>query len=191
MNLWESVIDDCNACLKITPDSMKAHFLLSQAQLALHDYEQAVNHALIAYEKCVETADKSLSALSAQVLRAKKERWDDADKRRRRETSELEVEVLDMMERERHETLRDSPDLDDGERREIESEWERKMGQMRSVFERARSADEQRRKVPEWAIDDISFGFMHDPVIVSRIFLFLRETDGGLTCLADKDGQVV
>jgi len=165
MKLWDSVIDDCNECLKLAPESMKAHYYLSQAHLPRHDYDEALEHALKAYDMCVQTADKSLSSVTSQVLRCKKDRWVDQDKRRRRETSELEMEVFAMMERERDEVLGGETGL---ERQQIEEEWVRKMDTMRDVFEKSRAAHEQRRKVPDWAIDDISFGFMHDPVIVSR-----------------------
>ncbi|KAK0643382.1 hypothetical protein B0T16DRAFT_333715 [Cercophora newfieldiana] len=165
MSLWESVIADCNECLKLDPDSMKAHYYLSQAHLPLHNYDEALEHALKAYGMCVKTADKSLSSVTAQVKRCKKERWDDLDKRRRRETSDLEREIYVMMERERDEALSSDPDLRDGERQEIQTEWARKMDTMRDVFEKSRAAHEQRRKVPDWAVDDISFEFMRDPVV--------------------------
>ncbi|KAB5577874.1 U-box domain-containing protein [Coniochaeta sp. 2T2.1] len=163
MSLWDSVITDCNDCLALAPDNMKAHYYLSQAHLALRDYGDALDHAQRAHELCVATNDKSLSAVTAQVLKCKKERWEDMDRRRRREGSELESEVLAMMERERDEVLRDI--MDEGERREVEGEWAQKIATMKTVFEKARAAEERRRKVPEWAIDEISFGVMVDPVI--------------------------
>ncbi|KAK5657826.1 hypothetical protein OQA88_2899 [Cercophora sp. LCS_1] len=163
MALWESVIADCAECLKLSPDNMKAHYYLSQAHLPLRNYADALSHALKAYDLCVKTLDKSLSAVTAQVLRCKKEKWEDQDKRRRRETSDLEAEVLGLLERERDAAL--GEESASGARGEIEAEWTAKMGRMRTVFDKARSAEEKRQRVPEWAIDDISFGFMHDPVI--------------------------
>lgn len=165
MGLWDSVIVDCDQCLELAPDNMKAHYYLSQAYLALHNYDDALNHAMRAHELCVPTNDKSLASVTAQVLKCKKERWEDMERRRRREGAELEGEVLAMMEKERDEALQET--ADEGERREIEAEWERKMAHMRTVFERARPAEDRQRKVPDWAIDDISFQVMYDPVIVS------------------------
>jgi STIP1 family protein 1 len=52
-------------------------------------------------------------------------------------------------------------------RKEIEAEWEGKMEALRGVFEAARPKEEKRREVPDWAVDDISFCVMVDPVIVS------------------------
>jgi len=165
MSLWDSVITDCNQCLELAPDNMKAHYYLAQAYLALHDYDDALDHARRAHELCARTNDKSLAAVTAQVLRCKKERWEDMERRRRREGSELEIEVLALLERERDGVLRDM--TDDGEKKEVEAEWEQKLESMRRVFEKARAAEERRRKVPDWAVDDISFQVMVDPVIVS------------------------
>jgi STIP1 homology and U-box containing protein 1 len=166
MGLWDSVIDDCSECLRLSPDNMKAHYYLSQAHLPLHDYEDALQHALEAHDLCVQTGDKSLGSVTAQVLRCKKERWDDMERRRKRESAELETEMVVMMERERDEVLRDSTDLSEGDKQEIGAEWAHKIDKMRQIFDKARSEDEKRRKVPDWAIDDISFGIMIDPVIV-------------------------
>jgi len=173
MELYDSVISDCNECLRLSPESMKANYQLSQAYLALRAYDEALEHALKAYDLCVKTADKSLSSVLTQVLRCKKERWEDQERHRRRETSDLEIEVVSLMERER-DLAREEDVLDAGERREIEIEWERKMQRMRKVFEKAREAEEKRREVPDWAIDGISFGFMHDPVIVSVLLGSLK-----------------
>jgi len=167
MSLWDGVIEDCNECLRISSDNMKAHHLLAQAYLPLHDYDDALDHALRAHKMCVETGDKNMSAVTAQVLKCKKERWEAKEKRRCRETADLETEVLAMLERERDDALRDLMDEDDDAtgRHEIETEWGQKIAAMRDVFEKTRPAAEQRRTVPDWAIDDITFGIMVDPVI--------------------------
>ncbi|KAK4240525.1 hypothetical protein C8A03DRAFT_13151 [Achaetomium macrosporum] len=167
MSQWENAIADCNECLKLSPDNMKAHYFLSQAHLAMHAYDDALEHGLRAHSLCVKTLDKSLGTITTHVLKCKKERWDDMEKRRIRETSELELEVVGLLERERDQTLREAEaaDLDEGGRKEIREEWERKIEKMRGVFEKARPKEEKRRQVPDWAIDDISFCVMVDPVI--------------------------
>jgi len=43
------------------------------------------------------------------------------------------------------------------------------------VFERARPKAERRRQVPDWAIDDISFCVMVDPVIVSVSSILVKD----------------
>ena len=148
---------------------MKAHYSLSQAHLALHAYDDALDHAMKAHALCVQAADKSLATITTHVLKCKKERWDDMEKRRIRETSDLEAEVLEVLERERDQAVRDAEGSDEGSRREVEEEWKGKLERMRGVFEEGRKGREKRRVVPDWAIDDISFCVMVDPVIVSGI----------------------
>ena len=168
MSLWESAIADCNECLKVQPDSMKAHFYLAQAHLEMNNIDVALDHALKAYDICAATNDKSLTAIVGQVLKCKQEKWAHLEKLRRRERADLEAEVLAMMERDRDQALQSSRDLDATEgvsEQDIREEWDKKMEAMRDVFETSRAADQKKRQVPEWAIDDITFGFMHDPVI--------------------------
>lgn len=163
LGLHDMVIDDCTRCLELAPGNMKAHYYLSQAQLATRDYDSALSNALSAHSICARTADKSLGAVTGQVLSCKKERWDELEKRRIREGAELEAEALELLGKERDEALRG---LEGGERGDVEAEWDAKMATMRRTFEAARSADSKRRQVPDWAIDDISFAFMVDPVMV-------------------------
>lgn len=44
----------------------------------------------------------------------------------------------------------------------------RKSTLLSEVFERGRAESDRKRQVPEWAVDDISFCVMVDPVMVSR-----------------------
>ncbi|OLN97984.1 STIP1 homology and U box-containing protein 1 [Colletotrichum chlorophyti] len=163
LEIWDSVVSDCESCLGLAPDNLKAYYYLSQAQLALKDYDSALKSAQKAHQLCVQTGDKSLQSITNQVLRAKKERWDWLERRRTREARQLENEVVELLEKERDQAIADA--MDDGEKREIEAEWEQKIELLRATFEKGRGADEKRREVPEWAIDDISFGIMVDPVI--------------------------
>lgn len=107
--------------------------------------------------------DKSLGNITAQVLKCKKEKWDYEEKRRRRETADLEEEVLMLLRKEKKEAVV----LSGEEAEELTREWEEKLRRVREVFEKAREKEERRREVPDWAVDDITFGFMVDPVIVS------------------------
>ena len=165
LQYWSSVITDCLSCLELAPENMKAHYYLSQAQLEIHDFEAALSNALQAHALCVTTNDKSLAAVTTLVLRCKHERWEDLEKKRLRETRDLERSMVEVLERERDEMLKDA--IDEAERREIEEEAEAKIMRLREVFEKSRADDEKKREVPEWAIDDISFGIMVDPVVVS------------------------
>ncbi|KAL2176880.1 uncharacterized protein P884DRAFT_270254 [Thermothelomyces heterothallicus CBS 202.75] len=177
---WDSAVADCTACLRLSPDSIKAHYSLSQAHLALRAYDDALLHARTAHALGAKAADKSLGTLTAHVLRCKKEAWDAAERRRVREDADLEAEVLRLLERERDAAVREvglQQEEEGGEdgnggggggeeaRKEVAAEWDAKIARMREVFEKARPASEKRRTVPDWAIDDISFCVMVDPVI--------------------------
>ncbi|QUC19803.1 uncharacterized protein UV8b_04044 [Ustilaginoidea virens] len=164
LGYWDSVIADCQTCLSLTPSSMKAHYYLSQALLAVGDFESALLHALKAHELCVSTNDKSLGAITAMVLKCKKERWEHMDKTRSREARDLEVHLLALLAQER-DTMLAGAQGDDLETSLIREESERKLDQMKDIFERARLQAAKRREVPDWVVDDITFGIMLDPVI--------------------------
>ncbi|KAF6802848.1 U-box domain-containing protein [Colletotrichum sojae] len=163
LEIWDAVVADCESCLGLDPNSLKAHYYLSQAQLALKDYQSALDNALKAHEICVKAGDKSLAAITAQVLKAKKERWDWLEKRRTREERALEEEIMERLQKDRDQALEEA--VDDGERREIQAEWEQKIIRTKQVFEDSRTSKLKRREVPDWAIDDITFCIMIDPVI--------------------------
>lgn len=165
LDQWDSVITDCEACLQLTPENMKARYILAQAQLALGDYDASVANALHAHKLCVTTNDRSLAALTALVLKCKKERWDHLEKKRVREAKDLEREVLQLLGNEKDNALAGTDDA--MERQEIEEETDAKIARMKDIFEKARADSEKQREVPDWAIDDISFGFMVEPVMVS------------------------
>ncbi|KAI1170947.1 U-box domain-containing protein [Nemania sp. FL0916] len=160
---YESAAWDCHACLKLGPDNLKAHFILSQCLLAQHDPDDALEHALQAHRLAVAIQDRSLAQLTAQVLRCKRARWEKREQQRRREVPQLESELISLLERDRDDSLGYcNTDL---EKRQVAEEFEKKTGLLRSTFEAARSQAEKRRKVPDWAIDDISFCVMVDPVV--------------------------
>lgn len=144
---------------------MKAHYYLAQAQLALRDFDAALGSALRAHAICAEANDRSLANVTAVVLRCKKERWEERERTRARETRDLEREMVQLLARDRDAMLAET---DDGmEKQEIEEEAAAKIERTKEIFEKAREGGEKKREVPDWAIDDISFGIMVDPVIVS------------------------
>lgn len=73
-----------------------------------------------------------------------------------------------MLVRDRDDML--AAESDETERKIIEEEANEKMQTLSKVFENARTQSLKRREVPDWAIDDISFAIMVDPVVVSWIF---------------------
>jgi STIP1 family protein 1 len=52
---------------------------------------------------------------------------------------------------------------------DVEREWTEKEQELRRVWERAADNEGKRREVPDWAIDNITFAVMYDPVIVSPL----------------------
>ncbi|OTA04346.1 hypothetical protein A9Z42_0049210 [Trichoderma parareesei] len=165
LNHWDSVIADCETCLSLSPNNMKAHYYLAQAQLSLRDYDAALSNALEAHRLCAANNDKSLAAVTSIVLRCKKERWADREKKRLREERELEDRMMDLLRKDRDEMLAGVAPDDEAEKKAVEEEAEQRMTVLRNVFEAAREQNQNKREVPEWAIDDISFNVMVDPVI--------------------------
>ncbi|RDA95052.1 hypothetical protein CP533_2179 [Ophiocordyceps camponoti-saundersi (nom. inval.)] len=163
LGLWESVIDDCNACLALAPSSFKAYYYLAQAQSALADHDAALDNARRAHELCLASGDRSLATVTAIVLRCKRDRWEHRERHRHRSAGELELELAELLRLQTKELLDAEPD--EVEKASIRDEGQHKVDLLHDVFERSRSRSEQRCPVPEWAIDDISFGVMIDPVI--------------------------
>lgn len=162
--MYESAVADCHACLQKSGPNKKAYHILSKCLLALHDFEGALENALKAYRLGCEMGDKSLALLTTQVLQCKKERWDALEKKRSREGQALERQLISLMERDRDDNLAAS--VDETERLAINQEHDEQVSRLRATFEAARPTSERRRQVPDWAIDDISFGIMVDPVMV-------------------------
>ncbi|KUI63525.1 STIP1 and U box-containing protein 1 [Cytospora mali] len=161
---WEDAISDCQTCLSLSPDNMKALFQMAQAQIELKDFDVALENAQRAHEIAARTEDKSLGAVTQLVLRCRKERWDSRERARLRQGCELEREVLELLVREAEQAVAECAD-DEGERRDVQAEWDAKIATMRSTFQLARGEQGKRRTVPDWAIDDITFSIMVDPVI--------------------------
>lgn len=172
---WEPVIEDCLSSINLLDENMKAYYYLAQAQIALHHPNEALSSALRAFELCVKSQDKSIAAITALVLRCKKEKWEVRERQRLRGRNTLldqlveglqekmEAEVREIRGAEEKgeigmETARDDVD-------ETERTCREKVEELRSVFEVADPENCKRREVPEWAIDSITFAVMHDPVM--------------------------
>ncbi|CAN8101925.1 unnamed protein product [Discula destructiva] len=162
---WEDAMADCQTCLSLSPDNMKAVFYMSEAQLELKDYDNALENAHRAYEMFAHSEDglKSLTNVTKLVLRCKKERWENTERRRLRETSDLERELINMMERERNAAVASATDA--MELGDIQADWLTKIETLKATFKLAGGEAGKRREVPDWAIDDITFGIMVDPVM--------------------------
>ncbi|KAI1299032.1 U-box domain-containing protein [Xylaria venustula] len=163
LELYETAIADCNTCLELDGPNRKARFILSQCHLAMSNHDEALKNAVEAYRLARDARERTLAPFTAQVLRCKKERWDELEKRRHREGQYLERKLIDLMEGETEAILLSC--TDEMERAEIIQECNEKIDQLRATFEAARAANEKKREVPDWAIDDITFNFMVDPVM--------------------------
>jgi STIP1 family protein 1 len=170
---YDSAISDCHASIKLSSANMKAYFILSQCLLALRDFDGALASGLQAHRLGSETNDKSLAQLTTQVLACKKARWDNWEKKRSREGQELECDVISLMQRERGSLMTSC--AHEYEQTQIMDEWNQKINLLRATFEKARAESEKKRTVPDWAIDDIGFGIMLDPVIVCTFTISMAD----------------
>lgn len=159
---WEGVISDSEDSMRLLPVQFKANYYIAQAQLELGRPSDALEAALKAYEVCVKTNDKSLALVVTLVLRCKKEKWEKREKMRLREGKNLMNELVDMLEVEKRNML--VSEESESERLEIESLYEAKTVQLREIFGKA-DREFEKRVVPDYFIDDISFAIMHDPVV--------------------------
>ncbi len=172
----DACIDDCLASLALAPkENLKGHYLLASAQLALRHPNEALASALTAYDECLRTGSPSTSAVSTLVLQAKKERWEQQERERVRRRSELLAELEDglrtvatydlsmLSTRVASGALSEADGWD--ERAAVEASTAAKIEELQSVFAAADPTNLRRREVPDYLIDSISFGVMHDPVV--------------------------
>lgn len=186
LHLYEAVIPDCLASLDLLSENMKAYYYLAQAEIELGRVGDAYKHATMAYELCsgvksgvVDRAwERSLGVVGQLVLRCKKELWQEKESARLGKWNVLRDEVVGMFEKQKEEELA-REDVSETQRAEVNRKWEEKERELLSVWEKAAEGQGKRREVPDWAIDNITFAVMHDPVIVSSLvslvsFSFLR-----------------
>ncbi|KAI1759772.1 U-box-domain-containing protein [Hypoxylon sp. FL1150] len=163
LGLYDSAIADCMASLRLNNRHLKGYFILSQGLLAIGDCKEALANALTGHRLCVESSDKSLSLVTAHVLRCKKAIWEQSERNRYRETAELEYQLFSLMCQQR--VAARNLCTSDFERDLVTEDYDKRIALLRSTFEKARAAHEKKRVVPEWAIDEISFAVMVDPVV--------------------------
>ena len=137
---WELCIDDSLKSIELKAGNMKGYFYLAQAQLALGHPSEALTSALTAYDRCIETLDPNASAVSALVLRAKKEKWAAKEREKARRANALlrELEDAIVLTRENELQQTKAQKLGYSEEREIleeiKTDAERKLEELRSVF---------------------------------------------------------
>lgn len=178
LHQFKEVIDDSLHAISLLDhrDTMKAHFQLAQAQIALHRLPEALKNAKIAHELCVEEihvggkGGTSIGMITELVLKCKKEDWERRESERLAGRNGLLYELEDALREKKGEELRrlgENGIPDEEGIAKIQNKYEAKLGELRSTFEIANmmSFEDKRRKVPDWVVDDITFSVMLDPVV--------------------------
>lgn len=162
----QEAILDCLAGSQINEKLSKPYYIMAKCLLALNDPDHAVENATRAYSLGLEGGEhRSLPSLRGLVLKCKKMRWDLQETIRCNQTSQLQAELEGLLMTEKAKALA-MCGANVSYMTTAES-WEGKIQQLRDTFQRASSANEKERSSPpEWAIDDISFEVMIDPVTV-------------------------
>lgn len=188
MEKWEGVIDDCIRSIELLKDNMKAFFYLAQAQLAINHPNEALSSALMAYELCTTSAQQTSNAatISALVLKCKKAKWDIRERERIRRRGDLLSDLESMLETQ---YKKDMDEIDvrmeagetsrtDGqeEKAERKQEFEKKRDDLRTAFAISDPDNQQKREVPDYLVDGITFEIMHDPVVTKNGRSYERAT---------------
>ncbi|PSN63775.1 U-box-domain-containing protein [Corynespora cassiicola Philippines] len=185
---WEGVIDDCIRSIELLKDNMKAFFYLAQAQLSINHPNEALSSALMAYELCTKSAQQTSNAatISALVLKCKKAKWDIRERDRIKRRGDLLADLESALE------LQYKKDADDIEARieggelgriegqeekeERKTEFEKKRDDLRTAFAISDPEHMQKREVPDYLVDGITFEIMHDPVVTRNGRSYERAT---------------
>ncbi|KAF2264071.1 U-box-domain-containing protein [Lojkania enalia] len=185
---WDGVIDDCLRSIELMKDNMKAYFYLAQAQLSVHHPNEALTSALTAYELCTKTAQQTSNAatLTALVLKCKKAKWDIRERDRIRRRADLLAELEQKLELDYKSTIDGIEEsVEKGEKGRIEGqeekqerklEWEKKVNDLRTAFALSDPEHLQKREVPDYLVDGITFEIMHDPVVTRNGRSYERAT---------------
>lgn len=177
---WDGVIDDCIRSIELLKENMKAFFYLAQAQLAINHPNEALSSALMAYDLCSRSAQQTSNAatISALVLRAKKAKWEIRERERIRRRGDLLADLEAHLEVSyKKETDEIQARVEAGEVGHVQgqedkaacrAEWDKKREDLRTAF--ALSAPEmlQKREVPDYLVDGITFEIMVDPVVTKN-----------------------
>jgi hypothetical protein len=141
----------------------------AQAQLSINHPNEALSSALMAYELCTTSAQQTSNAatISALVLKCKKAKWDIRERERVRRRQDLLAGLEALLETE---FKKDMDDIDgrieigdvsrsDGqeEKAERKADFEKKRDDLRTAFAISDPENQQKREVPDYLIDGITF----------------------------------
>jgi hypothetical protein len=164
--------------------------LIAQAQLAVNHPNEALSSALKAYEYCTkstqQTTFSNAALISQHVLKCKKRKWEIRERERIRRRGNLLSDLESMLEREHKKEL-DEIDArtESGEssrteaqeaKLDLTTEFEKRRDDLRTAFAISDPEHQQKREVPDYLVDGITFEIMHDPVVTNNGRSYERAT---------------
>lgn len=142
----------------------------------------------MAYELCTTSAQITSNAatISALVLKCKKAKWDIRERERIRRRGDLLSDLESMLETTFKKDIDDinarveinELSLTEGqeEKQERKQEFEKKRDDLRTSFAISDPENQQKREVPDYLVDGITFEIMHDPVVTKNGRSYERAT---------------
>lgn len=142
----------------------------------------------MAYELCTNSAQVTSNAatISALVLKCKKAKWDIRERERIRRRGDLLADLEQSLETA---FKKDTDDVEariesgelsrvegQEEKQERKIEFEKKRDDLRTAFAISDPDHQQKREVPDYLIDGITFEIMHDPVVTKNGRSYERAT---------------
>ncbi|KFY78653.1 hypothetical protein V499_02239 [Pseudogymnoascus sp. VKM F-103] len=162
LGLLEGVLEDCSSSLAIKEKAnMKARHYGAQALVGLGRGREALKEAMEAYKIAAKEEAGSLGSVVSVVLKCKKAAWEEREQERLAGTEGVRGKVVEGL---RRDLERRVEGAEEGEREGLRKEGEEMIEEVERVWVEAGKA-EKKRVVPDWAVDDITFSFMVDPVI--------------------------
>lgn len=142
----------------------------------------------MAYELCTSSAQQTSNAqtISALVLKCKKAKWDIRERERIRRRDDLLCDLEAILEtqwkkdQEEVEAKIESGEIGriegQEEKAERRTEWEKKKSDLRTAFFLSDPQNLEKREVPDYLVDGITFEIMHDPVVTKNGRSYERAT---------------
>jgi hypothetical protein len=142
----------------------------------------------MAYELCTTSAQQTSNAatISALVLKCKKAKWDIRERERIRRRADLLSELEALLETQ---YKKDMDDIDSRmetgetgridaqeEKQEMKDMFGKKRDDLRTAFVISDPQHQQKREIPDYLIDGITFEIMHDPVVTKNGRSYERAT---------------
>lgn len=142
----------------------------------------------MAYDLCTKSTQLTSNAatISALVLRCKKAKWDIRERERVRRRGTLSSDLELMLETQCKQDMDDiSARIESGEtsrpdgqeeKQERKTDFEKKRDDLRTAFAISDPEHQQKREVPDYLVDGITFEIMHDPVVTRNGRSYERAT---------------